>query len=626
MAWAWTETLAVSTEDRPKIPPVQSFKPPVGAKVREDPRRPHDASKPGGRNEADRWVKFAAAAFQQAGIRRGDADQLAFEDGLGNFDETPARVWTVPTRKVAVHGQFSWAAEGAWNLVFGIQDLLGPSAAIRIAVERFIATTNIEVQGYPRNCGAKPEMLQVMRCASPGEQRVIFAPCRCLCGGNELTRLPFRDVLAVRSAAFVDRAACNIFYSLRVVSSDGVRLAYKTASGSVAISRWMRQLVGGDTHMPGYSPPNMLCALREDPTLPASDRVPTFPIAAEELGESTAKLQHPVPALQDVLPFMWAAAQVALVSILRRWHSDTIQDLIQARHPSPRCVRGVTQATTGMRKDENRAVAAAFVIFAGLAVDLVTEAATHMAQAQVLALASADPVSRLPLRCWRGVARGSINIQITDADIHGYCGASFPANVINDWVVLVAAAATGTGERMQQQAGKGVCERRATVPQGGAAPAPARHAQGRHRHRRLQTSSDHGLGRTLVRVLAVAAQRAYAASLLELPPAEALCNGHASCPAKQFAGRRRRPHWRRKRRQTYPELDSGRRLLRKGRLQARSSSCRCMLNRVLPDQFRLCTSSSQTPDQRASAEPRAGPPVAAEQDAGEPTAVDGWKQ
>ena len=51
-----------------------------------------------------------------------------------------------------------------------------------------------------------------------------------------------------------------------------------------------------------------------------------------------------------------------------------------------------------------------------------------------------------------------------------------------------------------------------------------------------------------------------------------------------------------------------------------------MLNRVLPDQFRLCTSSSQTPDQRASAEPRAGPPVAAEQDAGEPTAVDGWKQ
>ena len=59
----------------------------------------------GGRNEADRWVKslgtiirsdletglvaelfnseasrFAAAAFQQAGIRRGDADQLAFED------------------------------------------------------------------------------------------------------------------------------------------------------------------------------------------------------------------------------------------------------------------------------------------------------------------------------------------------------------------------------------------------------------------------------------------------------------------------------------------------------------------------------------------------------------------
>ncbi|CAE7353571.1 PKAR, partial [Symbiodinium necroappetens] len=99
MAWAWTETLAVSTEDRPKIPPVQSFKPPVGAKVREDPRLPHDASKPGGRNEADRWVKFAAAAFQQAGIRRGDADQLAFEDGLGNFDETPARVWTVPTRK-----------------------------------------------------------------------------------------------------------------------------------------------------------------------------------------------------------------------------------------------------------------------------------------------------------------------------------------------------------------------------------------------------------------------------------------------------------------------------------------------------------------------------------------------
>lgn len=89
----------MSTEDRPKIPPVQSFKPPVGAKVREDPRRPHDASKPGGRNEADRWVKFAAAAFQQAGIRRGDADQLAFEDGLGNFDETPARVWTVPTRK-----------------------------------------------------------------------------------------------------------------------------------------------------------------------------------------------------------------------------------------------------------------------------------------------------------------------------------------------------------------------------------------------------------------------------------------------------------------------------------------------------------------------------------------------
>ena len=51
-----------------------------------------------------------------------------------------------------------------------------------------------------------------------------------------------------------------------------------------------------------------------------------------------------------------------------------------------------------------------------------------------------------------------------------------------------------------------------------------------------------------------------------------------------------------------------------------------MLNRVLPDQFRLCTSSSQTPDQRASAEPRPGPPEAAEQDAGEPTAVDGWKQ
>ena len=57
-----------------------------------------------------------------------------------------------------------------------------------------------------------------MRCASPGEQRVIFAPCRCLCGGNELTRrfkhhcysihclrLLFRDVLAVRSAAFVDQ-------------------------------------------------------------------------------------------------------------------------------------------------------------------------------------------------------------------------------------------------------------------------------------------------------------------------------------------------------------------------------------------------------------------------------------
>ena len=90
---------------------------------------------------------------------------------------------------------------------------------------------------------------------------------------------------------------------------------------------------------------------------------------------------------------------------------------------------------------------------------------------------------------WRGVARGSINMQITDADIHGYCGASFPANagcgtlerptsgaedarsrtscqVITDWVVLVAAAATGTVERMQQQAGKGVCERRATVQQG----------------------------------------------------------------------------------------------------------------------------------------------------------------
>eukprot|EP00439_Symbiodinium_sp_Y106_P030236 s7338_g3.t1 len=55
MAWAWTETQAVSTEDRPKVP--QAFKPPVDAKVREDPRHPHNASKPGGRAEADRWVK-----------------------------------------------------------------------------------------------------------------------------------------------------------------------------------------------------------------------------------------------------------------------------------------------------------------------------------------------------------------------------------------------------------------------------------------------------------------------------------------------------------------------------------------------------------------------------------------
>ena len=44
-------------------------------------------------------------------------------------------------------------------------------------------------------------------------------------------------------------------------------------------------------------------------------------------------------------------------------------------------------------------------------------------------------------------------------------------------------------------------------------------------------------------LLAVAAQRTYAASLLELPPAEALCNGHASCPAKQVAGKlNKRPH------------------------------------------------------------------------------------
>ena len=36
-------------------------------------------------------------------------------------------------------------------------------------------------------------------------------------------------------------------------------------------------------------------------------------------------------------------------------------------------------------------------------------------------------------------------------------------------------------------------------------------------------------------------------------------------------------------------------LLRKGRLQLRSSSCRCTLSRALPDQFRLCTNSSHTP-------------------------------
>ena len=46
-------------------------------------------------------------------------------------------------------------------------------------------------------------------------------------------------------------------------------------------------------------------------------------------------------------------------------------------------------------------------------------------------------------------------------------------------------------------------------------------------------------------------------------------------------------------------------------LQPRSSSCRCTLSPVLPDQPQLCTNSCPL-DQRASAEPRPGPPVEAE--------------
>jgi len=77
--------------------------------------------------------------------------------------------------------------------------------------------------------------------------------------------------------------------------------------------------------------------------MPPSDSVPTCPAAAEELGAATSatqagipaaawtsldevnlatELQHPVPTLQDVPPFVRAAVRGALVCALRRLHSD----------------------------------------------------------------------------------------------------------------------------------------------------------------------------------------------------------------------------------------------------------------------------------------------------------------
>ena len=82
---------------------------------------------------------------------------------------------------------------------------------------------------------------------------------------------------------------------------------------------------------------------REDSVPPLSDGVPTCPAAAEERSAAASatptgihvtawasldevslatELQHPVPTLQDVPPFMRAAVRGALQCALRRLHTD----------------------------------------------------------------------------------------------------------------------------------------------------------------------------------------------------------------------------------------------------------------------------------------------------------------
>ncbi|CAE7572112.1 PKAR [Symbiodinium pilosum] len=103
MAWVWTETLAVSAEDR--LP--HSLADNLGAfvdatKVHAHFQNVSQAKTLGCANgEANRLVKFAAAAFQQAGIRREISDQREFEDGADQGSEARARMWKLPCRMVA---------------------------------------------------------------------------------------------------------------------------------------------------------------------------------------------------------------------------------------------------------------------------------------------------------------------------------------------------------------------------------------------------------------------------------------------------------------------------------------------------------------------------------------------